>query len=366
MLEMFTPGMIVLLKLFAILFVVIVTLKVILNKTFGKERTKAISISMLLCCFSLILTLLLSEYVVRLIYADISTTADGYSYFTGRWEKQNPPTLNSFGFREREITNKPTPGVFRIAVIGDSLTYGQGILEQDRLTNILEKRLNKTKKAYEVLNFGRSGAETIDQIDFLKKYVSKVNPNYILLQWYVNDFEGHDKSRRPFRQYLRLIPSDLITGFFIRNSALYYLINKQWKVLQSKLGGGPKESYTEYLRNRFKDSESNDSIIAKKQLQSLIKLSKQLGIPIGMIVYPDVFENVLDGYPLGFMLERVLKVCLENDIRCLDMRPMIASVKPYTKLWANKFDGHPNKLSNTLAAKAVSEYFLPTWISIND
>ena len=356
-----SPQVLIFIKL-ALTFIVIFLFRWLLIKTLGGKRTKDIMISCLVFSFSLFVSLVISEFVVRVVYSDVSTTGDGGSYFTSRWIKEHPPRLNSFGFREREIMKKSSSGIYRIAIVGDSLTYGQGIKENDRLSNILENRLNKNNRNYEVYNFGRSGAETIDHNNFLRKYVLSINPDYILLQWYVNDFEGHDKSGRPSgSQYWRLFPSDTVIGYLTRNSALFYIVNKQWRILQKKFRDTHFDSYSDYLVRRFKDPKSKDSIEAVKELQKFINESKKNNIPVGMIVYSEFNESILSDYPLAFMLNRVLDICAVNNITCLDMRPIMGSVKPHIQLWANKFDGHPNLLANTLAADAVIKKYSSEW-----
>jgi hypothetical protein len=66
--------------------------------------------------------------------------------------------VNRFGFRERDFQLEKPANVYRITVIGDSLTFGNGIEEQDRVSNLLEQRLNADQNRgnvdYEVLNFG--------------------------------------------------------------------------------------------------------------------------------------------------------------------------------------------------------------------
>src|SRR5437870_6304289 len=58
---------------------------------------------------------------------------------------------NSLGFRDREVPPK-SPDRYRIAVIGDSFAWGQGVEERDRFSNLLEEFLGPR---YEVFNFGR-------------------------------------------------------------------------------------------------------------------------------------------------------------------------------------------------------------------
>jgi len=79
------------------------------------------------------------------------------------------------------------------------------------MTNILEEKLNASGQKYEVLNFGRPGAETVDELALLPTVLS-LAPDFVLPQWFVNDVEGHDKSRRPSGR--RLVPSSISPGFF--------------------------------------------------------------------------------------------------------------------------------------------------------
>ena len=51
-----------------------------------------------------------------------------------------PSSVNSLGFREGPIEPKD-PSQFRIAVIGDSFSWGQGLQEDERFSNLLDAQL---------------------------------------------------------------------------------------------------------------------------------------------------------------------------------------------------------------------------------
>ena len=89
--------------------------------------------------------------------------------------------------------------------------------------------LNRATPVYEVLNFGRGGAETVDHISFLTEYVLDTRPDYILLQWFVNDVEGGNYKGRP--EYMRLVPFGGLSRYLGSNSVLYYLLNSQWQTI---------------------------------------------------------------------------------------------------------------------------------------
>ena len=86
------------------------------------------------------------------------------------------------------------PGTYRIVVVGDSFTYGNGIRNDERYTEILQKGL---PDSFEVLNFGTAGANTPQHLDTIANVVLPLKPDFVILQWYVNDVEGHDSTGRP-------------------------------------------------------------------------------------------------------------------------------------------------------------------------
>lgn len=320
-----------------------------------RQLLAALAISVVSICFALIV----AEATARYIFGDITTTSSATGYFGQRWLASIAEKPNSFGFREREINLQKKAGVFRIAVIGDSLTYGQGIATEARLTNVLEKNLNSTSPGYEVLNFGKGGAETVDHIEFLRNFVLGIKPDFILLQWFINDVENGDYAGRP--KLLRLIPSDRLSHFLHDHSVLYFLANSAWQNIQTSLGLGSGYTYAEYMQTRFEDADSKDAIRAREALDQFLDLCAQNGIPVGIIVFPELEKGLPDDYPLGFLLDRVMATCSKRQLPCVDMRPVFATVTPVDKLWVNRFDAHPGPLANALASQAVYDTFQPLW-----
>jgi len=314
----------------------------------------------LLVVGSLTLSLLVAEGLVRYVFRDVTTTGDDSSYFGLKWRAANPPAKNHWRFREREFADKPAEGVYRIAVIGDSFTWGQGIVEGDRVTNILEQRLNQSTKKFEVLNFGRSGAETVNHLEFLHDVVLKVSPDFVLLQWYINDVEEPDHSKRPTGWRLPLPRA--LSRLLHKHSALFYLFESQWGSMQTTLHLG--ESYDDYLRRRFLNGDGPDSQAAYGMLAAFIADTQARGIPVGIVAYPDLNYDPgpNEAYALGFLIDRVMETCSKSKITCVDLRPTLIAVRPARRLWVNRFDDHPNRLANELAAEALLKQFHHAWI----
>lgn len=66
-------------------------------------------------------------------------------------------TINSDGLRDINHTISKPQNVYRIIALGDSMTFGWGVNQEDTWWKILEKKLNSDKNAkyrYEIINLG--------------------------------------------------------------------------------------------------------------------------------------------------------------------------------------------------------------------
>jgi GDSL-like lipase/acylhydrolase family protein len=330
------------------------------SRLFGTARAKDLMGKLALLLTSVMIAVVVGEFVVRAALSAITTTGDNSSYFARRWVSGHV-RLNSSGFREREFEFTKPQGRYRIAVIGDSYTFGQGIEEAERFSNLLERELSREHRGVEVLNFGRAGYNTIDEVEVLRETVLKAQPDFVLLQWTVNDFEGHMQSERP--SLMRLIPSSTLEPLLHRRSALFYLINQQWQSFQ--YSWGLIESEGSYYRRHFGDPNSPRSRVYRQELTTLIDVSGKAGVPLAILLFP--FGGELDTvYPFGFLHERVLEICSEKGIPCIDLRPNLAPYAQrgeFRKLIVNRFDGHPSAFANRIAADVLLERFRDTWVS---
>jgi len=357
----FTPdgkGLQVLVKFIAAASAAGTLLTWLLLKLYGPARTRALYAGGVLIVVSLGIGLVAMEYTARYAFRDITTTRDNSSYFARAWYATHPTTRNRYGFREREFTTEKPKDVYRIAVIGDSLTFGQGIVENDRFSNLLERRLNQSPGGYQVLNFGRSGAETIDEVDILQRHVLGISPDFVLLQWYTNDVEGHESvEKRP----QRLLPWKGLNSYLHKRSALFYLLNSQWQTVQGLLG--LIDNHDAYMIKRFGDPDSPPSRAAASALEQFFQVAKAHDIPVGVVMFPPLVDaqGSVDNYRLGFLIDHAMAVCRQNDVPCLDLRPVFADVSPATTLWANRLDPHPGPLANRMASEAILKAFGDEW-----
>jgi lysophospholipase L1-like esterase len=100
-----------------------------------------------------------------------------------------PVETNRFGFRERDFAAPKPSGVFRVMVLGDSLTWGGGLRADQRYTAVCEEwwQMYQSGRKAEILNFGIIGSPTTVQRDTLKRYGPIVQPDLVVVGFCFND-----------------------------------------------------------------------------------------------------------------------------------------------------------------------------------
>lgn len=295
-----------------------------------------------------------AEAGTRYVFRAVTTTADNGGYFSRRWNRQIAGQTNPYGYRERPFSLVKPPGTYRIAVIGDSFTFGNGLPTEQRYSALLERWL---PDRFEVLNFGEPGHNSTEHKLTLEGRVRPTRPDFVLLQWFVNDVEGATTVGRP--HFLPLMPRSVLQHWLSRHSALYAVAGLRWMEWQVRIGLVP--SYAEYLNARASDPRGTDARRERSLLHDLVAAAHGGGAGFGMVLFPDAGYDLDARYPFGYLHQRVLDACREEQISCVDLRADFAKVKDRRTLWVNPLDHHPSARANQIAALRILEVFEPDW-----
>lgn len=315
---------------------------------------------------ALILYLVLGELALRVWFNDVTTTYDNRSYFALKWKASSIRT-NSAGYREREFDRPKPPGVYRIAFLGDSFAFGQGIREEERMSNLLERELKKRLGGIEVLNFGNPGHNTADEVKVLKTDVlPEVAPDFVLLQWYVNDLEY-----RPAAPAVEASGAgtgktggDFVNEFkqkMLNVSVIYFLLADVVHRVRDML----VVSHADETYSRVGDPESFESREAEKAMVEFIRSARASNVPVGIVLVPHLLPLKNGAYPFLYLHKRVLSLCEREGITCVDllpvMEPYLKDETKYMQLWVNRFDSHMGPFANELAVHRVMDVFGQGW-----
>ena len=114
-------------------------------------------------------------------YWDLYHPLYGWTNLPGYRSDERVPftvTINSQGLRApRDYAPRPAPGVARLAVVGDSCTFGEGVDDDQTLPSYLERSL----AGVEVINFGVHGYGLGEMVLRLEREVFAFNPDRIFL-----------------------------------------------------------------------------------------------------------------------------------------------------------------------------------------
>jgi lysophospholipase L1-like esterase len=106
---------------------------------------------------------------------------------------EHPVVVNALGLRGPELEPK-AEGELRVLVLGDSLTYGQGVADDETLPAWLERDLREREpgRTVRVVNAGLRAYDTRQELALLAELGDTIAPDVVVLCWYWNDFFGRD------------------------------------------------------------------------------------------------------------------------------------------------------------------------------
>ncbi len=107
---------------------------------------------------------------------------------SGYFDNRNCITyrINGHGFRDHEFKPKKDD-VFRIMVVGDSLTFGEGVRLEDTYPKVLEGLLQDQGLSVEVLNLGVNGYDVKDEVALLNSRLNLFFPDMVIWGFFIND-----------------------------------------------------------------------------------------------------------------------------------------------------------------------------------
>lgn len=106
--------------------------------------------------------------------------------------------VNQWAMRDRDRVLEKSPGVFRIALLGDSLVEGPQVKADDVMNIRMEKLLQqKGYKDVEVLNFGVEGIGTTQEYLMYQEQIRRFHPDLVILAFVANDVMNNSSTLQP-------------------------------------------------------------------------------------------------------------------------------------------------------------------------
>ncbi len=251
--------------------------------------------------------------------------------------------INRDGFRGAEIVDPP-PGAERIALVGDSVTFGNGCPEEGTLSVELERELARRGHPAQVLNCGVPGYNAANVATLARERVLALRPQRLLYVMVANDV-SRSQRRVP-------IPQDGAIDAraeFPLGSPLLQFLGIRGSALLRAVGFHPR-GYVASLVTQF---ENGGGERVGRALEELARLCREKGIEFRVAIYPALGR--LDHDPFAAIEADCARRCAELSVTCHSIGDAFAPDEDLTKYWVAFLDGHPDAAANAIAARFLAE-----------
>ncbi len=332
--------------------------------TVARPQGKRLAPKLALLCLSILLGLACGELTIRLTSPPppkIPARDPGSKLFAinpremAALRKPNTRGLlygklystNSYGFRGKEPLAPKPEGTFRIAVVGDSLTMGSGVADDDTYSSVLEEQLNSTHadRRFEVLNMGLNGLpiNTIVARRVLRQ-APPLAPDMIVYGYTLNDIEelpgyrGKEDRAPGLRGSAPLLGSELLGSI---HRGFYY-----WRELLLPYPGSYVHELDEnYLRN--------DAVLEglKSYLEMLSGFGRSRGLCTVVFIHTRM-HSLGRLHPFHRHYETVARAATESGLYVVESFPYFEGLDAEVLKVAPN-DAHPNERGHELLAEAL-------------
>ena len=233
-------------------------------------------------------------------------------------------------------------GEFRLAVLGDSFIWGDGLRREDIWSRKLASLLKEEHPSVRVLHWGRNGWATINQLQFLAEHGLAYQLDLLIVGWVSNDPDlyhypprFHDWQHSVFlRPFVRLAPDTVNFSSALINRFLdQHLTDTGYENWENKL-------YTD------------DNLLQYERVVAALKrLCKKYEVPLLVVLTPSNPNKI---YRERFA--KVMPIFAKNSVAYLDLYPAVKQAVghlPPIELRANRANGHPGPKMTTIFAREV-------------
>lgn len=309
-------------------------------------RRPPILISLLLTMVGILTALLALEGAIRILQA-VTKPAKPWNdrpafYF-------RPKTSSSLQGNTYQAV-KPA-NTFRIAVVGDSVSFGSHIQFDDTFSSRLARMLNldSAPQMVEVINYGVPGYSTINEVEVTKQALNE-QANLVVLQITLNDPEieqlnvAHEKNLQRFGAFR---PEGWKKTLFGYSRALGWIAER----IHNR---GTRDAYRDYFFDLYDQPASRDAFIAS--LRVIAETTQQKKIPLIAVVFPLFGFPIDDHYPFSPIHARINEWLNTLQIAHLDLSSAFQDIPSDRLQVMPGRDMHPNEIAHRIAAESIYRF----------
>ncbi len=272
------------------------------------------------------------------------------------------PEINAQGLRDELVVAGKPEGLFRILVLGDSVTYGPIVNAEERFTELLESRLRRDLRV-EVINAGVSGYTTFNEQRSYPALAREFRPDLTLIAFVLNDVANPRLHWGYTRETLRRIPPEAIPNpaydrqrnRFWRRSVLYRFLHLRFLRAGLAQRGFDGDGWPIHLTGEdplpiqvLLDEDSPEWSWLRGLFGKLQTAVERDGGRLAVLFLPLSYQ-LRPGYPY-VPQELFANFCRRQGLSCLDLLPAMRGRKEdelflgqrsgYQDIWHLSEEGH--------------------------
>jgi lysophospholipase L1-like esterase len=284
------------------------------------------------------------------------------------WIDDGFVTTNSLGFRGPEVVLPKPHGRLRIVAIGDSITFGWGVNDDETFCSRIEQLLREKfpSRDLDVVNLGVGGYGTRQEVGLLKRNVSRLQPDLVLVGFYSNDVpESLGDKDIPTAAaasdtdtgrilHLNPAPSSWWSAQLRRSRAIYTtgrVVNRLNH--RGEWGTSGFSMELDLLDGRDSSELTTAWQRVDVQLKDLRSMATTFGFSVGIVVLPPR-EQVMGVYPNASYQSRVRAIAGELGFHVIDPLPaLVESHGQIDALFIPYDRNHPSALGHRVLAQSI-------------
>lgn len=260
---------------------------------------------------------------------------------------------NSLGVRGPEYERPAVPGVIRIVVVGDSVTMGAGVEEEDTYAARLGAALaaRHAGQRFEVINAGLAGLDVAQVVGRLEKVGLPYDPDLIVYGWTMNDITGpaYRMFQRPRSAYH--LYHAVYERFATSRSYLLRVLWPHWVSFRELVAPGTQSYLAELRYNYFDNTAAWERFAA--QLDRLAEIGRSHDACVVVLIHT-ALARLTALHPLRSIYDRVAAAARARGLHPVQSLPAFIG-RDERAVTVSVYDGHPNRAGHELLAQVLLE-----------
>jgi lysophospholipase L1-like esterase len=278
--------------------------------------------------------------------------------------------INADGFRDSEHSPHKDAGIFRIMVIGDSFTFGQGVNLEDTYSKYLERFINNKGINSEVINCGVIGYGMWQYLEVLKRKVIPCKPDLVILGIFIDDITtsfspyknlGNWPGTNPFaKDASDIMNRSYLWNFFENLNTIFetkYRYRRGYQYLKGieerKQATGPAHPETTWHQIMYGKLPKQTYLDFSQTLNEFIRTCEAVNIQPLIVLIPDAAQlNEPERQAVNRFVE---ETCREIGVPLVDVTERFEREEDPRTLYLFPFDAHTSPKGHRLIAESILE-----------